>query len=62
MAKKRLEVNWDRKIGHEDLKPAVKRFRRYLEDNGLRESTILMYVLHATKYLRVLRDRFAKCR
>jgi integrase/recombinase XerD len=51
MPKKRLEVNWDREIGAEDLKPALKRYKRYLEDNELRESTIPMYVLHATKYL-----------
>ena len=38
-------------IGKEDIKPAIKRYRRYLEDNGLRASTIPMYVLHVSKYL-----------
>jgi hypothetical protein len=51
MPKKRLDVNWNREIGKEDLKPAVKRYRRYLEDKGLRTSTIPMYVLHVSKYL-----------
>jgi site-specific recombinase XerD len=51
MAKKRLDVNWKRKIGKEDLKPAVKRYQRYLVDKGLRESSIPMYVLHVGKYL-----------
>jgi hypothetical protein len=51
MPKKRMDVNWDREIGKEDLKPAVKRYRRYLEDKGLRASTIPMYVLHVSKYL-----------
>ncbi len=41
----------ERVISKEDLKPAVKRYRRYLEDKGLRTSTIPMYVLHVTKYL-----------
>jgi hypothetical protein len=44
------DVNW-KKIGKEDLKPAMKRYRRYLEDKGLRASTIPMYVLHVSKYL-----------
>jgi hypothetical protein len=35
MPKKRMDVNWKREIGKEDLKPAVKRYRRYLEDKGL---------------------------
>ena len=51
MPKKRLDVNWKREIGKEDLKPAVQRFKRYLEDKGLRASTIPMYVLRASKYL-----------
>lgn len=46
-----MEVNWKREVGKEDLKPAVKRYRRYLEDKGLRTSTIPMYVLRVSKYL-----------
>jgi hypothetical protein len=51
MPKKRMDVNWKREIGKEYLKPAVKRYRRYLKDKGLRESTIHMYLLHVSKYL-----------
>ncbi len=45
MSKKRMDVNWKREKGKEDLKPALKRYRRYLEDKGLRPSSIPMYVL-----------------
>lgn len=68
MPKKRMDVNWKREIGKEDLKPAVKRYRRYLEDKGLRASTIPMYVLHVSKYLEFAEtdspcaDDFAKFR
>lgn len=51
MPKKRLDVNWRREAGPEDIKPALKRYRRYLENNGLRPSSIPMYVLHVGKYL-----------
>ena len=51
MAKKLLDVNWQREIGKEDLKPAVRRYQRYLEDKGLRASTTPIYVLRLTKYL-----------
>ena len=51
MAKKRMDVNWKREIGKDDLKPAVKRFKRYLEDKGLRVSTIPMCVSRVAKYL-----------
>lgn len=46
-----MNVNWKRERDAEDLMPALKRYRRYLEDNGLRPSTIPMYVLHVKKYL-----------
>ena len=68
MSKKRLDVNWKRETGKEDLKPAVKRYRRYLEDKGLRPSSIPMYVLHVGKYLEFSRtdapsvDDFARFR
>jgi integrase/recombinase XerD len=51
MPKKRMEVNWDREIRTEDFKPALKHFRGYLKNNGLRASTIDMYVYRAGKYL-----------
>jgi integrase/recombinase XerD len=51
MPKKRMDVNWKREISKDDLNPAIKRYKRYLEDCGLRASTIPMYLLHVTKYL-----------
>lgn len=51
MTKKRLDVKWDRGLEKDDIKPSLKRYERYLEDNGLRASTIPMYVLHVSKYL-----------
>jgi integrase/recombinase XerD len=68
MPKKRLDVNWKREIKAEDIKPAIKRYKRYLEDQGLRASTIPMYLLHVTKYLEFSQtdsptpDDFAKFR
>ncbi|MGB9923400.1 MAG: hypothetical protein ACPLLR_00250, partial [Methanothrix sp.] len=40
MPKKRLDVNWKREVRTEDFKPALRRYTRYLEENGLMESTI----------------------
>jgi integrase/recombinase XerD len=51
MSKKRMDVNWDREVGIEDLKPALKRYSRHLEDNGLRESTIISYIFRVGKFL-----------
>lgn len=51
MPKKRLDVNWDREVGTDDLRPALKRFSGYLKNNSFRKSTIDMYVFRAGKYL-----------
>ncbi|MCX8207487.1 MAG: hypothetical protein N3G75_06610 [Methanothrix sp.] len=51
MSRKRLDVNWKKEHDAEDIMPALKRYRRYLQDNGLRPSTIPMYVLYLRKYL-----------
>ena len=51
MSKKRMDVNWERDVKTEDFKLALKRFRMYLKNNGLRASTIDMYVFRAGKYL-----------
>ena len=40
----------DRRI-HEDIKPTLKKYNRYLEDNGLRDSTISSYVFRVGKFL-----------
>lgn len=49
--KKRLDVNWCRERTIEDLTPALRRFRHYLEDAGLRGSTIEPYIFRVGKYL-----------
>ncbi|MDH7597447.1 MAG: phage integrase N-terminal SAM-like domain-containing protein [Methanothrix sp.] len=51
MPKKRLDVNWKREVHTEDFKPALRRYTRYLEENGLRESTISSYVFRVGKFL-----------
>jgi hypothetical protein len=51
MPKKRLDVNWEREVRTEDFRPALKRYCRYLEDAGLRESTISSYVFRVGKFL-----------
>jgi hypothetical protein len=51
MPKKRLDVNWDREVCPEDIKPALKRYGRYLEENGLRKSSIPSYVFRVGKFL-----------
>jgi integrase/recombinase XerD len=51
VSKKRIEVDWKKGLCADDIKPAVRRFRRYLEENGLRASTIPMYVSRVSKYL-----------
>jgi len=55
MAKK-LSVDWS--IPYRDknnLKPALVRFRRYLETCGLKENTIKLYVLLTEKYLEAVK-------
>jgi len=44
-------VNWGRTSRKADIGPALKKFRRYLEGNGFRNSTIESYVFRAGKYL-----------
>ncbi len=56
MSKKRLDVNWGRQAGTEDFKPVLKHFIRYLQDNGLSESTITSYVFRVGKFLEYTRD------
>jgi len=51
MPKKRLNVNWEREVRTEDFGPALKRFNRYLENNGMRKSTITSYILRVGKFL-----------
>jgi len=51
MSKIRLEVDWHKGIAVKDLNPALKSFENKLNENGLRQSTIEMYVFRVGKYL-----------
>jgi hypothetical protein len=53
MTKTKLKnVNWHSdNFGIAEISPALKRFQRHLENNGLRQSTIEMYVFRVGKYL-----------
>jgi hypothetical protein len=51
MTKKRLDVTWEKEIIADDFRPALKRFRGYLRDNGIRDSTSDMYVFRVGKYM-----------
>lgn len=46
-----LAVDWSMPA-NTNLEPVIKRFKRYLEDNGIRESTIKLYTGNAERYLR----------
>lgn len=50
MGKKRLDINWHKKISVDPNMP-LKRYKRYLQDIGFRESTIDSYVGHVGRYL-----------
>ena len=56
MSKKRLDVSWGRAVGKEDFKPILKRYDRYLEENGIRESTRSSYVFRVGKFLEFAQD------
>ena len=50
MSKRKLETNWG--LGAPvDFNVSLKRYKRYLEDLGFRESTIESYVGHVGRYL-----------
>lgn len=46
-----LNVDWSRETKKGDLQPALRKYERYLVSLGFRESTIVMYVFRAGKYL-----------
>jgi len=48
---KRLGIDWNVHT-KTDFEPSLRRFRRYLEDNGFRESTIEGYVDNVGRYLK----------
>ena len=45
-----------RAVGKEDFKPILKRYDRYLEENGIRESTRSSYVFRVGKILEFAQD------
>ncbi len=51
MSKKRLALDWTIKARIEDFKPTLIRYRKYLIDNGFRNSTIDSYVGHVGRFL-----------
>jgi integrase/recombinase XerD len=51
MSKKRLSLDWTIKARVEDFKPTLIRYRKYLMDNGFRNSTIDSYVGHVGRFL-----------
>lgn len=48
---KRMNIKWDI-VTTTDFEPSLKRFRRYLEDNGMREATITGYLGNVERYLK----------
>lgn len=46
----RVSVDWS--ITTADFEPSLKRFRRYLEDLGIRDTTISNYIGNVLRYLR----------
>jgi hypothetical protein len=54
MSKKRLDMNWKREKDRKILNPAVKRYRRCLEDKGLRISSRKLVRISIANYM--LRD------
>lgn len=51
---KRLDIDWNIHTTP-DFEAALKRFRRYLEDNGFRNSTIEGYVGNVGRYLKQIK-------
>jgi D-serine dehydratase len=56
MARKRLKQDWSIKAEIEDFEPAVRRFKAYLKDNGLRESTVYDYSARLKRFLKYAHD------
>ncbi len=52
MSKKRLALDWSIKAHIEDFKQTLIRYRKYLTDNGFRNSIIDSYVGHVGRFLK----------
>jgi integrase/recombinase XerD len=48
---RKVTVDWSRKRDKTDLKPALSRFNRYLENLGLKKNTIILYIKLINTYL-----------
>jgi hypothetical protein len=48
---RKIAVDWSRTRDKTDLKPAMSRFRRYLDNLGLKKNTIALYIKLANTYL-----------
>jgi hypothetical protein len=51
MSKNWLKLDWSISPQATDFNPVLARYRRYLKDNGFRESSIESYVNHLSKFL-----------
>jgi hypothetical protein len=58
MSKKRMDVNWRREITKEDLKPAVKRYKRYLDSPSVDDFANFRDQLHDRKLSRSTIERY----
>jgi len=47
----KIAVDWSRTRDKTDLKPALSRFRRYLENLGLKKNTTVLYIKLVNTYL-----------
>lgn len=47
----KMAVDWSRTRVKTDVKPALARYRRYLEKIGLKENTIILYIRLINTYL-----------
>jgi uncharacterized SAM-binding protein YcdF (DUF218 family) len=47
----KIAVDWSRTRVKTDVKPALARYRRYLEKIGLKENTIILYTRLINTYL-----------
>ncbi|KUK43404.1 MAG: Site-specific integrase/recombinase [Methanothrix harundinacea] len=58
---KRLDVKWGRPFDAEDLNPALRKFRHYIKDRGLRDATIDSYVGYVRRYLEFTKNDKPSC-
>lgn len=47
----KLKIDWSRDVNKADLEPALRKYRRYLENLGFSDQTIESYIFRCGKYL-----------